>query len=539
MVHYETRRVCGRQYIFEERPRWLLLGLGVAVLVGMVCGLMLGLVVSVGGLFPLQLLVAGLAIFVAYDAYDLTFVKKSGTDDKVGFMFMVLICSGVLVVLGAAVWYSYELLKCTISRCLVFSAAGVAIGIVAFAYHKLVCQDDQRKHHLGPCSPDGEEPDSSGQSAGGMGDAACTNREAANRFVSWILSRQWWHEVNGWCVPAAEDCFDNDQIVVYNQTLKLVKVCIYSPHDVVCWVPVGGIAGSCVGLVRVGEKTAFTLPRAWRGYSESTTFQIKVFQPGLLDKELVYYPDARRGEFLAFTDVEGMVRRSRVLSSSQARTLKPKTSSASLTESSGDEGMRAAASLSKTTKFARPSDDCSNSSPQRIQRSGSMMHRSYSIQSTSSCSSLLHRSPRSPSNRIDHDGELSTPQKSESLCSFEEDSNGCHEKSPSSLPWSPARSSSPRKAAPDEVVVRNRSGYEIRALLYNSNDYTYLVPLIGKLTACGDVILPDAERRFNLEHSMKEEFTLKVYSVGQGARELTCFSASLGNTYCFNDSLLS
>lgn len=265
------------------------------------------------------------------------------------------------------------------------------------------------------------------------------------------------------------------------------------------------------------------------------TFRLKVFLPGLLDKELAYYQNARRGTHFAFADVEGMVRRSRVLSSSQAPTLKPKTSSASLTESSGDEGMKAAASLSKTTKFARPSDDCSNSSPQRIQRSGSMMHRSYSIQSNSSCSSLLQRSP----NRIDHDGELSTPQKSDSLRSFEEDSIGCHEKSPSSLPWSPARSSSPRKAAPDEVVVRNRSGYEIRALLYNSNDYTYLVPLIGKLTACGDVILPDAERRFNLEHSMKEEFTLKVYSVGQGARELTCFSASRGNTYCFNDSLLS
>ena len=32
----------------------------------------------------------------------------------------------------------------------------------------------------------------------------------------------------------------------------LNKVCLYSSRDVVCWVPVGGIAGSCVGFIRAG-----------------------------------------------------------------------------------------------------------------------------------------------------------------------------------------------------------------------------------------------------------------------------------------------
>jgi hypothetical protein len=33
---------------------------------------------------------------------------------------------------------------------------------------------------------------------------------------------------------------------------------------VVCWVPLGGIAGSCVGFIRSGERRTLTLPRPWR-----------------------------------------------------------------------------------------------------------------------------------------------------------------------------------------------------------------------------------------------------------------------------------
>ena len=43
------------------------------------------------------------------------------------------------------------------------------------------------------------------------------------------------------------------------------QVCLYSSYDMVCWVPLGGIAGSCVGFIRSGEKRTLTLPRPWRG----------------------------------------------------------------------------------------------------------------------------------------------------------------------------------------------------------------------------------------------------------------------------------
>ena len=42
------------------------------------------------------------------------------------------------------------------------------------------------------------------------------------------------------------------------------QVCLYSSYDVVCWVPLGGIAGSGVGFIRSGERRTLTLPRPWR-----------------------------------------------------------------------------------------------------------------------------------------------------------------------------------------------------------------------------------------------------------------------------------
>jgi len=87
--------------------------------------------------------------------------------------------------------------------------------------------------------------------------------------------------------------------------------------------------------------------------------------------------------------------------------------------------------------------------------------------------------------------------------------------------------------------VKNRSSQEIRALLFRSNDYCYMIPLVGKLMACGDVILPKAERRFQHVRTDAKDFTLKVYSVGPSARELTYLTVSFGNTYIIYDSLLS
>jgi len=87
--------------------------------------------------------------------------------------------------------------------------------------------------------------------------------------------------------------------------------------------------------------------------------------------------------------------------------------------------------------------------------------------------------------------------------------------------------------------VRNKSNMEIRARLFRTHDFCYLVPLVGNLTACGDTIVPHGEMRFDPKNTEDGEFTLKVYSVGPGAKELTYLTASRGHAYTFCDSLLS
>jgi len=47
-------------------------------------------------------------------------------------------------------------LRSTQSRCVVFSLIGVALALVAYIYARLCCQEDERKHHLGPCNPEGQ-----------------------------------------------------------------------------------------------------------------------------------------------------------------------------------------------------------------------------------------------------------------------------------------------------------------------------------------------------------------------------------------------
>jgi len=90
-----------------------------------------------------------------------------------------------------------------------------------------------------------------------------------------------------------------------------------------------------------------------------------------------------------------------------------------------------------------------------------------------------------------------------------------------------------RRAGVDEIVVRNRSNQEIRLMLFNENDYCTLVPLLS------DCVSPHEERRFTPSMSPAREYTLKVYSVGPGAKEITYFTVARGSAYVFCDSLLS
>lgn len=476
-----SHHVRGRQFIFEEEPRWILLGLLMVMVVGMFIGLLLGLVIGLAGIVVFEIALLLLALFILYDAYDLTFLKKSGAQDKTGFAFMVMTCTLLVLLFVAAMRYS-ALKWSTQSRCAVFSIIGVALALVAYVYARLCCQEDERKHHLGPCSPEGDELLETAPTASpGFGErregtepetASWKSWRSWRKFLLWILRGQWIFEVNDWLVPADEDCdLRYDQIIVHNRSLKLIKVCLYSSYDVVCWVPLGGIAGSGVGFIRSGERRTLTLPRPWRHSEAEQDFRLKVFMPGLLDKELASYVHARRGQSFAFTDVEGMVRRSRLLSSdavSKAPGLAPLP-----IESSEEEYAACASAIAKDQKFD----------------STGLRRRSSDL--------ALQIQPL----------------------------NG----SPSAA----------RRAAPDEIVVRNRSSEDVRAMLFRPDDYCYMVPVVGKLLQCGDCILQGEERRFNPMGDPSEEYTLKVYSVGAASKELTYLTVRRGNAYTFCDSLLS
>ncbi len=62
--------------------------------------------------------------------------------------------------------------RSTQSRCVVFSLIGVALALVAYVYARLCCQEDERKHHLGPCNPEGGVRQ--GSEGEGSSDVGCT-----------------------------------------------------------------------------------------------------------------------------------------------------------------------------------------------------------------------------------------------------------------------------------------------------------------------------------------------------------------------------
>jgi len=505
--------------------------------IGLVVGLTIGVTVSLAGFFIFELLMCASACAVAFHAYVLIFHRRSSSVDVTSYVVAIGFWGVILLLFLLVVRCSQQLNLDAPNRCVLFSVGGVLLGLFLYGYVLFYCQEDERKHHLGLCGADGEvlEPlptEKIAPRSGGDGpddDIWRSNWEALARFGAWILSWQWWFDLQDTAVRSAthdEEATSGDLITVHNRTLKLVKVCLYSPDDLFCWTPYGGIGGRCVGLIRAEERRSFLIgPRRGPFVAASNSYyQLKVFQPGFLDKELACYSKVQRGQSFAFFDVEGMVKRSRLLSFDPER---PKRkSSFTLAESSEDE--IAIASIASSFGRQRSPGVLTQENAGAHVKGRAEVALSGSAQASPSMGSLMKRN---------HSSGCLNPQ--EALA--------CGDGAPASM--EAAASTSPRgrstgeaqvrRAAPDEVVIRNRSNQEIRALVFRSNDYCYLVPLVGKIIACGDIILPANERRFNPKGTVGREFTLKVYSVGPGAKELTYLTVSRGHTYTFCDSLLS
>lgn len=505
MVQYGCIFHSAKQFVFEERagaapflPQMLAF-----VLAGLFTGLFCGLLAGLDGVVRFELVMFGAGLYTAWRGYVFTFQYASSSFDRFGYIFMCFMMSTVLVLLLFVIRCSLELGLGVRHRFILFGASGSLLGLLIYGYTSLCFQEDERKHHLGPCSPEGDIDQAKPPSY-------CdpeSNREALVRSFHWVCSWQWWLDVTDWSTATDEELemMMGKFVTVHNHTLKLIKVCFYSPDDYFYWVPFGGISGRCVGFIHAGEKCTFILRRRGNAASSSRPYKLKIFQPAMFDRELAHYDKVECGQSYAFIDVEGTVKRSPKLSSCVAR---PRSQSENplgklLSDSSEDE----VALLRRQTW------------PEA--KTGLVKHSSHDNIESWKAGLVKHASQDSIENLVNRASDNRASSDSLRRCGSQVKRQGL------------------RKAAPDEVVIRNRSCQEIRAMLYHSNDYCCMVPLVGNIIPSLDWILPSMEKRFNPRNTNACEFTLKVYSIGPGAKELTYLTVSRGQTYTFCNSLLS
>lgn len=529
MARYECLYSSGKQFVFVERQKWVLVGLAFVSFCGVVVGLLMGVTVSIADVANFELLFVAFVSFWCYRLYVHTFQGVSSTFDLIGFLVALLAIVAFVAVVLVFVRSSFLLDISASARCLLFSAAGVVLALTSHGYHFLVLREDERKHHLALCSSEGS--DLFVRETSPARDAAEEDEDSNGwltfgRFVVWILTWQWYHDT--WECPEPDEEIVGNQIVVHNRSLKLVKVCLYSADDMFCGIPFGGVSGRYIGFINAEQKRTFTLPRKLGTHTPSflrslsllarqrflpdgfvgasdLSWTLKVFQPSLFDKELACI-EARSGHSFAFYDVECMVKRSRVLSARTSPIPKQFNTEALTSESEFSED-ELCCSKWKTGLLSVPSPPLSSDSDS-VPRVRSGWKRNGSVGCLKSLQMPLFQQA-SPS----------ATSPSSTTCASDE---------------SPGRLSlEQRRAGPDEVVFRNRSGSEVRASLFKATDYTYMVPLVG------EVVVPNEECRFNDVGMPAQEFTLKVYSVGPASKELTYLTVERGQCYTFCDSLLS
>lgn len=543
MSRYECCYSSGRQFIFTESSGWLLAVHVTVCLGGCFSGLCIFFAISFAGVRAFEITMVCMAFLAATYAYRFTFHGNSSSVDISSYAVMIVTFAALLTLFLSAVRLSLVLDLGAMNRCALFVVSGVVLGLLVHGYVTLTCTEDQRKHYLGLCGSEGAF--STELSVHSEEEEQDSIWKSHVRFWAWIFSRRFWIDLQDWSLATDAECKSGDVITVHNNTLKLIKVCMYSPEDVFCWVPFGGISGQGVGLINAGTCRSFNLPQRGSDSDQEASnghYRLKVFQPGLLDKELACYPKAQCGQSFAFYDVEGMVRHSRLLSDSRSPLRCPAAA-----ESSEDE----MSCPGSPTLIGSPSRSSSDFPSLLLQ--GKVMRaaqRDFELQPRG------HKSP----SRACNPGLFKRHWSSENLQELDqEEAYQGSDAHPVAREGEQAvvaadrpgvrgtkdvhKENRPevRRAGPDEVVVRNRSNQEICARLFRLDDYCYLVPLGGMLSTigCGDCILPDMERRFNPLRISARDFTLKVYSVGPGSKELTYFTVSRGHTYTFCDSLLS
>ncbi|CAE8596622.1 unnamed protein product, partial [Polarella glacialis] len=141
MTRYECRFASGRQFIFEERPRWVLLGLLAVVFFGMIIGLGIGLAISFAGIYSFELLMLSLALLMIYETHHLTFKKVSAADDLAGFILGVVIFSLALVACMVIIRYLISMDLDSLNRYMLLTLLPVALALLGYLYAGLCCQE--------------------------------------------------------------------------------------------------------------------------------------------------------------------------------------------------------------------------------------------------------------------------------------------------------------------------------------------------------------------------------------------------------------
>eukprot|EP00929_Paragymnodinium_shiwhaense_P015972 TRINITY_DN124070_c0_g1_i1.p1 TRINITY_DN124070_c0_g1~~TRINITY_DN124070_c0_g1_i1.p1 ORF type:complete len:547 (+),score=93.36 TRINITY_DN124070_c0_g1_i1:76-1716(+) len=546
MTHYALAYACGRQFVFEERTRWSPMGLTFYVLCGLLVGLFVFTAVTFVDAFTFEVAIVVLMTFSLGRMYFLNFKCVSSSVDTAGFIFGGLLLSVALASVLGAIRCSLYFELAVRQRLYLFSGAGIVLAATFHTFASLCCQEDERKHQLSCCGGGS----STQKLAAGGGDVlgigtclaesdkdAASTPEALERFATWIWTWQWWEDIS-FKRPGSEDIesMSSDDvgcITLHNNSLKLIKVCFYAQDDLLCWVPFGGVSGRGVGFVHAEQCRSFFLPKK---YGNADSYIMKVFQPSLFDKELACYR-VQSGAIMTFFDVEGMAKRSRLLSSSSSGSSTRRSTSDSdlVTESSEDELGLADMSRSGADRLRTCSADASSVALTRLspgaghcglRRSSSAQHLPFQRAVTSpdrpvsldsaECQSWLKASTSQMCGLSTSAGSQAASRLS-SKCSRDERS-ACLRL---------------RQAGQDEVVIRNRGSDEVRVSLFRSNDYLFAVPMLS------DLVPPNGERRFQPKDRMAADFTLKVYSVGPASKELTYLTVARGCTYKLFDSLLS
>ena len=198
-------------------------------------------------------------------------------------------CSVIVLVL--AVLYTLHVMFAEHDLILFYTIIIGTLSPVTYLYAQIVFVEDKRKHILQLLRR------FSSCSTASVQDSV----HSLSGFVLWIVDILLWRAKFSLLPSDSLTDKDTKSFSLRNSTLKTVKVCIYDSRDFCCWIPHGGIGGP--GVVFISSGKTGEIP------CNTCAVTLKVFIPGMIDKEIGCAPGARAGDLWEIRDVCMRIRR--------------------------------------------------------------------------------------------------------------------------------------------------------------------------------------------------------------------------------------